>query len=74
VSRRVWTILRREYLQRVRNKWFLLATLLVPMLMLGATFMPMVMAERSQSRPASVAVIDQSGGELDDRIAELLAE
>lgn len=74
MSRRVWTILRREYLQRVRNKWFLLATLLVPMLMLGATFMPIVMAERSESRPAMIGVIDQTGGGLPGRMADLLAD
>lgn len=60
--KRVMTIVRREYLQRVRNKWFLAATLLVPALMLGATFMPILLAERSQSRPLSVAIIDRTGG------------
>lgn len=72
--KRVMTIVRREYLQRVRNKWFLAATLLVPALMLGATFMPILLAERSQSRPLAVAIIDRTGGELGERMAELLAE
>ena len=73
MNRRVLVILRREYLERVRNKWFLLATLLVPALMLVATFLPAVMAERSQSRAMTLAVIDRSGDELTDRLADVLS-
>jgi ABC-2 type transport system permease protein len=72
VNHRVWAILRREYLERVRNKWFVLATLLVPILMLGATFLPVVLAGQSQERPMIVAVIDRSGGELTARLDGVL--
>jgi len=73
MNHRVWAILRREYLERVRNKWFLLATLLVPLAMLGATFLPVVLAGQSQERPLVVAVIDRSGGELTERLDAVLA-
>ena len=73
MNHRVLAILRREYLERVRNKWFLLATLLVPLLMLGATFLPVVLAGQSEGRPLTVAVIDRSGGELTERLDAVLA-
>jgi len=73
MNHRVWAILRREYLERVRNKWFLLATLLVPLAMLGATFLPVVLAGQSQERPLVVAVVDRSGGELIERLDAVLA-
>jgi len=74
MNHRVMAILRREYLQRVRNKWFLFATLIVPMLMLGATFLPAIIAERGESRPMTIAVIDRSGDGLVDRLSSVLAE
>ena len=73
MNHRVRTILRREYLERVRNKWFVLATLLVPMLLLGLTFLPAVFAEQGRSRPLTIAVIDRSEGELADRLGDVLA-
>lgn len=73
MNHRVRTILRREYLERVRNKWFVLATLLVPMLLLGLTFLPAVFAEQGQSRPLTIAVIDRSSGDLADRLEQVMA-
>jgi ABC-2 type transport system permease protein len=74
MNHRVLAILRREYLQRVRNKWFLFATLIVPLLLLGATFLPAIMAERSSERPMMIAVIDHSGDGITDRLSTVLAE
>ncbi|HEM45454.1 MAG TPA: hypothetical protein ENO23_00245, partial [Alphaproteobacteria bacterium] len=73
MNHRVWAILRREYLERVRNKWFLFATLIVPVLMLGATFLPVIMAEQGSERPLTVAVVDRTGGDVTARLAEVLA-
>ncbi|MGD8495932.1 MAG: ABC transporter permease [Gemmatimonadales bacterium] len=74
MNHRVMAILRREYLQRVRNKWFLFATLIVPLLMLGATFLPAIIAERGESRPMTIAVIDDTGDGLVERLSTVLAE
>jgi ABC-2 type transport system permease protein len=73
VNHRVWAILRREYLERVRNKWFLLATLLVPALLLALTFLPILLAGQDDDRHLMVAVVDRSGGELADRLRGVLA-
>ena len=73
MNHRVWVILRREYLERVRNKWFLLATLLVPALLIGLTFLPILLAGQDGGRRLTVAVVDRSGGELAERLRGVLA-
>ncbi len=74
IGRRTWTLIRREYLQRVRNKWFLFATLSVPILMLGSMFLPVFLAGRGQTRPVVLAVADRTESGLELRLADLLAD
>lgn len=73
IGRRTATLIRREYLQRVRNKWFLFATFSVPILMFVAMLLPGILAGRSQTRPVVLAVIDGTNSGLDVRLADLLA-
>ena len=42
----VWAVIRREYLQRVRSRWFVIATLAAPLLMMALIIVPAVMASR----------------------------
>ena len=72
ISRRAWTLIRREYVQRVRNKWFLFATLSVPVLMLVATLLPGFLASRSDSRPVVLGVVDRTDSGLEMRLSDLL--
>ncbi len=74
IGRRTWTLIRREYLQRVRNKWFLFATLSVPILLIGAMFLPVFLAGRDQARPVVIAVVDRTNSGLERRLAQLLAD
>jgi ABC-2 type transport system permease protein len=57
----VLTVLRREYLQRVRSKWFIFTTLGFPVLMLALTLLPILMGERSARRERHVAIVDETG-------------
>lgn len=72
--RRVWAILRREYVQRVRNKWFLITTLGFPLLFVGIMFVSGYMAaEMGGDDALSLGVVDRAGvemAELTDRLAE----
>jgi ABC-2 type transport system permease protein len=68
----LWAVIRREYLQRVRSRWFVFATIGVPLLVTGATVIPMTIAARGEATARSVVVIDRSG-ELGDPVAEALA-
>lgn len=68
---RVRAILRREYLQRVRSRWFLLSTLGLPLLLVGLSLLSVWFVEQEAGEYASyrTAVIDRSG-----RLASLMVE
>ena len=68
----VWPIVRREFLQRVRSRWFVIATLGVPVLVLGGTLVPIWLSARGEEAARTVVLIDRTG-ELGDGVAELLA-
>jgi ABC-2 type transport system permease protein len=57
---RLWPIVRREYLERVRSKAFLIATLLGPILTGALMVIPALVAGKA-GKPLRVAVLDDSG-------------
>lgn len=54
-------IIRREYLSRVRSKWFIVTTLLAPVLLVGAMLLPILLAVRQADRDIEISVVDESG-------------
>jgi ABC-2 type transport system permease protein len=58
--RRVAAVARREYLERVRSKAFIISTVLGPILLTGLTVVPAFLAGRA-GKPLRVAVLDESG-------------
>lgn len=67
----VWTVIRREYLQRVRSRWFLFATLVVPVMLLLATGIPMWLSGRQETSDRTLVLVDETG-ELGDAVARTL--
>jgi len=57
---RVFAVARREYLERVRSKAFLISTILGPTLLAGFMIAPILLT-RQRGRPLHVAVLDASG-------------
>ena len=57
--KKVWVIIKREYLIRVRTKAFIIGTLISPLLMLGLILLPAFFATRGGGT-RHVTVIDQS--------------
>jgi ABC-2 type transport system permease protein len=57
--RKIWLIIQREYLTRVRKKSFIIMTLLGPLLFLVMTIVPIWMADNAE-REKVVEVLDQS--------------
>lgn len=55
------TILRREYMDRVRRRSFLIGTILGPVLLLGVTFIPGMLAVRSVMKSYHIALVDRTG-------------
>lgn len=68
---KLWVITRREYLERVRSKWFIISTILTPLLLGSLIFLPAWMASRSEpSRDfARIIIVDASGTKLGSRVA-----
>lgn len=57
-------VIRREYIARVRSKWFLFGTIMVPLLMVGAMALPILLFTREAQREIDVSVVDASGAVL----------
>jgi ABC-2 type transport system permease protein len=56
----VWAVIRREYLQRVRSKWFIMVTLLAPVIMIAMMVVPVVIAARSDQTDRDLLIVDGS--------------
>lgn len=59
-------IIRREYLARVRSKWFIVTTILAPVLMAGAMGIPIALTLQGSDRQMLISVVDESGALLDE--------
>ncbi len=57
---KIWLIIRREYLTRVRKKSFIVTTLLIPILMFGLMALSIYMAVKSEQKQ-TIVVMDESG-------------
>ena len=69
---KVWAVIRREFVERVRTRAFLLSTLLFPALMIGLTVLPVLLDRRAQA-PKRIVVLDGATGEAGTRVADGLA-
>jgi len=66
---KIFIIIKREYLNRVTKKSFLILTLLTPLLFAGIMFLPAYLATLDNKEEHKVAVLDRSSlflGELED--------
>ncbi len=71
--RNVWAVVRREYLQRVRSRWFVAATIGGPLFMAALFVVPAYFAARDESASRELAVIDGTNV-LYERVALRLEE
>jgi ABC-2 type transport system permease protein len=66
MSGKLWAVVRREYLQRVRSKAFIIATLIGPLLMGGLMILPALMLRAGGGTVLRVAVLDAGSGLLSE--------
>ncbi|HSF23592.1 MAG TPA: ABC transporter permease [Blastocatellia bacterium] len=59
--KKVWVIIKREYLVRVRSRAFLFGTIVSPLFLLGLILLPAILAERTSRGQRQITVLDQSG-------------
>ena len=67
----MWVIAKRELMERVRSKWFIVMTLLWPVLMVGMLIVPALIGGQG-TEGAKVRIIDKSG-QIGDMMAAQLA-
>ena len=60
MSPKLWAVIKREYIERVRTKAFVIGTILGPIVMAALMIVPML-AARSRSKPLRIAVVDWTG-------------
>ncbi len=71
--RPVLAIVRREYVYRVLNKWFILVTIGVPIFFSLVFAIPVVIETRESARNRSIALLDETGvlhGVVSNRLSE----
>ena len=68
---KLWIVIRREFLERVRSRWFIVSTILVPLLMGLVIVVPIVFATRAtpSNDLARITIIDVSGTGLGKAVA-----
>ena len=71
---RLWAVIKREYLERVRSKWFVIATVFGPLFFGALMIVPAWLSIRSvrSTEAGRVTILDATGTALGDRIAERL--
>ncbi len=57
----VWAVIRREYIQRVRSKWFIFATIGGPLFMIAVMVIPIYFASRNEEAGRRIALVDRTG-------------
>src|SRR5687768_3683386 len=60
---KLWAVIRREYVERVATKSFLIGTLVAPLLFSAVMLLPALMARRSQpsARASDIVILDATG-------------
>jgi len=73
MDNKLMAVAKREYMERVRSRWFILGTLAVPALAVAALAIPMYMASRGASSSLRhITVIDATGTGMGERVAKAL--
>jgi ABC-2 type transport system permease protein len=59
--RKVWLVIKREYLVRIRSKVFIFTTVALPLLSAGMLIIPMMLATRESDHTLKIALLDDAG-------------
>lgn len=72
--RKLIAVVRREYLERVRTRWFIMITLLGPLFLSALLFLPQYLAKRNKASGgvANIVVLDATGTGMGERFRDAL--
>jgi len=60
--RKLWLVVKREYLTRVRTKGFIITTIALPLLTMGVLLLPLLIVRRQADETVKIAIVDEAGG------------
>lgn len=60
--RKIWLVIKREYLTRVRTKGFVLSTVGLPIFSIGIFAVTLALANRKSDHPLKISILDNLGG------------
>jgi ABC-2 type transport system permease protein len=74
--RKLGVVFKREYLERVRSKWFLVGTLLGPVFFAMITVVPILISSKTKASTdlANVVIIDATGSGMGERVGSALRQ
>lgn len=68
---KMWTVMKREYISRVRTKGFAIGTALLPIFMLAMFILPSLLMFIKSDKPKQIVIIDQTGEVFDSLFVAL---
>lgn len=68
---KIMAVIRREFIERVRTRAFIIGTLIVPLMTFGFAYLPQLMLKRD-TRPRNVVLVDASTGSTGDSVEAAL--
>ncbi|MDQ6925339.1 MAG: ABC transporter permease [Candidatus Eremiobacteraeota bacterium] len=73
---KLWVVIKREYLERVRQRWFVITTLLVPFGMFALIAAPVYMMKKSGNATdvSRMVIVDATQTDLGERVALTLLD
>lgn len=72
---KLWTVIKREYLERVRTKWFIIVTLFGPLFFAMIMVLPGYLSVKGmrEARVTSLRIVDATGLGIGERVSQRLA-
>ncbi|HEY0995375.1 MAG TPA: ABC transporter permease [Gemmatimonadaceae bacterium] len=76
MDKKLLAVIKREYMERVRSKWFVIGTLIVPALVVASFLLPAYAASRSKGSADAkdVVILDGTGSGLGQRVVDALTQ
>ena len=69
--RKVWAVIRREFIERVRTKWFWVSAILGPVFFAALIFVPVLLSRGGGIR--RIVVVDGTSAAFGERVAQVLS-
>ena len=71
---KLWAIVRREYIERVRTRWFMISTIFAPVLFAAIAFLPLLLMNKdAKSVAPRILIVDATQQGLGKYVARSLA-